>query len=256
MDPDRRGNILWEDSTTSAIDPEDLDKNPVPGAIFDTLDAPLNDGRTLRGLETDFVDWLYRTAEVKIRANETLKVYSGPEVSQAAFRRACTETARQLMEEEIDKTEASYDKKLDSIEARLRREMRELERDEADLAQRRMEEMGTHVENFFFLFSKHRRRLSTSLTRRRMTEQAKGRVEESEGAIEDYQAHIAALQQEFEQDMAQIKEKWAEVSDDMALITVHPYKKDILVDLFGVAWMPYHALEAGGQRFELPGFGR
>ena len=52
-----------------------------------------------------------------------------------------------------------------------------------------------------------------------------------------------------------IKEKWIEISDDMELIAIHPYKKDILVDLFGVAWLPYHIVEAGGRRFELPGFG-
>jgi hypothetical protein len=45
-----------------------------------------------------------------------------------------------------------------------------------------------------------------------------------------------------------------EMVDDMALITVRPYKKDILVDLFGVAWMPYHIVDAEARLFELPGF--
>jgi hypothetical protein len=251
---DRQGTVPWQDWQTRRINPDSLDGGPLLGAVFDALAAPLNDSRILRGLKVDFIDWIYRTVEATVRSNQALEVYAGPEMNQAAFRRACAETARQRMEDEIEKTEASYDRKLDGIEARLRSEMRELERDQAELTQRRMEEMGTHVENVFFLFSKHRRRLSTSLTRRRMTEQAKGRVEESQGSIADYRSQIAALQAQFEGDMAQIKQKWAEISDDMTLIRIPPYKKDIMVDLFGVAWMPYHILEAAGQRFELPGF--
>ena len=40
----------------------------------------------------------------------------------------------------------------------------------------------------------------------------------------------------------------------MTEITVNPYKKDILVEIFGVAWMPFHLVEVAGQIVELPGF--
>ena len=37
-------------------------------------------------------------------------------------------------------------------------------------------------------------------------------------------------------------------------IKVAPLKTAILLDLFGVAWVPYHLVQAGGASFELPGF--
>ena len=155
----------------------------------------------------------------------------------------------------MDKVEASYEKKLDTIEDRLRREERELRQDEAELSQRKMEEMGTHAENVLSLFSKRSRRLTTSLSKRRMTEQAKADVEESEEAIEDYKQQIADLEQELKRAIEEVQSKWADIADDMAEISVRPYKKDILVDLFGVAWFPYHVVEADGRTVELPGFG-
>ena len=219
------------------------------------MEAPFNDSRLLRALKTDFVDWAYRSAEVKVRVNEKLKVYAGPEVSQSEFRRICAEAARSQRNAEMDKVEASYEKKLDTIENRLRREERELRQDEAELSQRKMEELGTHAENVLSLFSRRSRRLSTSLSKRRMTEQAQADVEESLEAIEDYKQQIADLEFELKQAIEEVQAKWADIADDMEEILVHPYKKDILVDLFGVAWFPYHMVEVDGRTVELPGFG-
>jgi hypothetical protein len=154
----------------------------------------------------------------------------------------------------MDKVEAGYERKLDRIEARLRREERELRQDEAELSQRRLEEMGTHAENVLSLFSKRSRRLSTSLSKRRMTEQAEADVEESLEAIEDFNRQIDDMEGELKQAIEDVQAKWAEIADDMDEIAVHPYKKDILVDLFGVAWFPYHVVEAQGRTLELPGF--
>jgi hypothetical protein len=35
---------------------------------------------------------------------------------------------------------------------------------------------------------------------------------------------------------------------------VTPFKKDILIDVFGVAWMPYHVVEVEGKVTQIPGF--
>jgi hypothetical protein len=86
-----------------------------------------------------------------VRANETLEIYAGPEVSQADFRKMCTERAREELEDEAEKVTSSYDKKIERIEDRLEREERELREDKSELAQRRREEWGTHAENVFSL---------------------------------------------------------------------------------------------------------
>jgi hypothetical protein len=252
---DRRGSARWEDWKCNPIDPKSLDRGPAPDSFFATLEAPFNDGTTLRSLRTDFNEWVYRTAEVSVKANETLKVYTGPEVSSAEFRKLCAEAAREERDAEIKKVEASYKKKLTTLEDRLKREERELREDETELSQRKMEEYGTHAENVLSLFSKSRRRLSTSLTKRRMTEQARADVEESEDAIEQYKEQIDEMKEDAEQALEEINEKWGEIANDVTEIPVHPYKKDILLDLFGVAWMPYHVVEVEGRQMEFPGFG-
>lgn len=253
-EPERRGTATWEDWLSGRLQPEDFDRDPVPEARFEILEAPFNEAKSMRALQADFRDWVFRKAELGVRANEKLEVYAGPKVSQAEFRRSCAEIARQRMAAEIEKVENKFNRSLDTLEDRLRREERELQRDESDLSQRRLEEMGTHAENMFSVFSKRRRRLSTSLSKRRMTEQAKARVEGSEDAIEDFQQQIEELENERVQALQKVKDTWVEIADDMEIIPVYPYKKDILVDYFGVAWMPFYRVESQGRVLELPGF--
>ncbi len=255
-DPDRRGMVRWENYSAVPVNPDNLDKAPDPQARFSTLEAPFSESKTISAMEKDFLDWVYRTAGLSVRANETLKVYAGPEISAAEFRRLCTEAAREKRDEEVSKVTDSFDRQLESLKSRQAREERELAEDETELSQRKMEELGTHAENLLSLFSGRRsRRISTSLSKRRLTEKAKADVEESVDAIADYKKQIAALEKKKAQELEAVNDRWGEIVNQIEEIPVAPYKKDILLDLFGVAWMPYHMIQVEGEKFELPGYG-
>jgi len=254
VDPDRRGVVRWDEYLDSPVDLNRLDSQPDPRARFAALEAPLSDARTIKSLEKDFQDWAYRTIQVTVKANEDLKVYAGPEVSQAEFRKMCADAARDERDKELRKVSDSYDRKIESIQNKQGREERELQEDESELSQRKMEELGTHAENIFSLFSGRRRRMSTSLTKRRMTSQAKADVEESLDAIDDFKKQIAALEKEKAQELQEVNSRWGEIANRVSEIPVTPYKKDVLVDLFGVAWLPYHLVQIGNEMSELPGY--
>ena len=256
--PDRRGVVRWENYQIEAVDPRRLDSQPAPQARFVPLEAPLSDAKGMSALQKDFVDWVYRATTVIMRANETLKVYAGPELSSAEFRELCAANARQSLEAEQTKVEKAYDKKLQALEVKLAREERELEEDEEEHSQRRMEELGTHAENLFGLFGgrKSSRRISSSLSKRRMTAKAKADIQESREVIAELKKQIAALEKERDAELAAAQQRWAQEATRISEITVPALKKDIRVDVFGVAWVPYHLVKTGGQTLELPGFRR
>jgi hypothetical protein len=257
-DPDRRGAVRWENHFFGNFPVKKVEQTPAPQSRFSALDVPLNDSRQMTALQRDFADWVYRSVTITAKANEALKVYAGPDVSQAEFMRACAETAREARDAEIEKKAAQFDRKIKSLEDKLAREQRELREDEAELSHRKMEEMGTHAENVLGLFGgrKNSRRLSSSLTKRRMTEQAKAEVEESLDAIDQYKKDIQALERERQAVIDEINDRWGDVVNDTSEVTVTPKKTDIFVELFGVAWMPYYMVESGGGLVELPAFGQ
>ena len=143
---------------------------------------------------------------------------------------------------------------MDTLKLKLQREERKLEENEDEFNQRKMEEMGTHAENIFSLFGKRRRTLTTSLTKRRLTEQSKSDVKESEALIADMQKQLAAIDEELQREVAEISERWSRAANDIAEIPIAPLKKDVLLDFFGVAWMPYHLVKIGEEIEELPGY--
>jgi hypothetical protein len=206
-------------------------------------------------MQVDFLDWSYRGSEVIVRGNETLGLYAGPEVSQAEFREMCAEEARKRRDAEAGKVEASFDQKIQTVEGRISRETRELELDEEEHSQRRMEEFGTHMENVAGLFGLGRkRRLSSSLSKRRMTSQAKADIEESKKVIGEMQKEIARLQEEKKLALDEVNDRWGRAANELSEIPVAPLKKDVFLDLFGVAWVPFHLVEVEAAVRELAGY--
>ena len=253
QNPDPRGAIRWEQARSLSLDI--LTKMPAPQSRFAGLEPPLNTAKAMKALERDFKDWLYRSTTLKARANVKLKIYAGPDVSKSDFMRLCADAAREKRDAEIDKISDRYERKLDTLENRLKREERELRQDEDELSDRKMEEMGTHAENVLSLFSKRRRRMTTSLTKRRLTQQAKADVEESIEAIDDLERQIRDLEAEFKTKLDEIGDRWGDVVNEISEVTLTPTKTNIFVDDFGVVWMPFYLVEVGGGRVEAPAFG-
>src|SRR6185369_8352894 len=119
---------------------EEMDMTSVPSARFGSIDSPLNDTKLMTALQKDFTDWVYRNSSVKARANQVLKVYAGPDISQAEFMRACADAAREARDAEIEKKAAVIDRQIKALEEKLAREERELERDQNELAGRKRAE--------------------------------------------------------------------------------------------------------------------
>jgi hypothetical protein len=253
--PDRRGVVRWDNYPSGKIDPASFDQAPDPQARFAPLEAPTNDVKLMNALEKDFLDWAYRITQVTIRANESLKLYAGPETSEGDFHTQCTDAARQACDTEIKKASATYDTKLQTLNDKLEREQRALKQDQAELSSRKMEEIGTGLETVAgFLGFGRKRSISSSISKARMASQAKSNVEDSANTIKDIQDQITAIEKEKADAFQAVNDKWVQVASQIAEIPIAAQKKDVLLDFFGVAWMPYHLVKIGEQLDELPGF--
>ena len=253
--PDRRGIVRWDNYPSTKIDPEHFDRAPDPQARYAALQAPENDTKAMNALEKDFEEWSYRAAQITIRANESLKVYAGPEETEGDMHARCSKAAQEASQAEIKKVSLNYDTRLRILKDKLEREQRELKGDEAELSSRKMEELGTGLETVAGILGFGRKHsISSSMTKRRMTSNAKNDVEESVDAIKQYEKEIASIEAEKEIAIQAINDKWAEIGRQVTEIPLAAQKKDILLDFFGVAWMPYHLVKIGDELIELPGF--
>ena len=252
---DRRGVIRWEDYQADPISDDVLDHSPVAKARFSGLEPPLNDAKLLRSLKTDFADFLYRSANLRLWENEALDLVGQPGMTEAAFRQQCDEKAKELRDKEIAKLKKTYEKKADGLKSKLSREERELAQDQAEHSARKMEEMITHAENLFSIFggSRRTRRFSSSMTKRRLASKAKADVEESLDAIEEYKEQLEMLELQLADELEELDQTWAATAEQIDERVVTPYKKYILSDYFGIVWIPRWIVLKGDQMHELPG---
>jgi hypothetical protein len=205
--------VRWEEHSADPVDAAALESSTDPGARFARPEAPFTEARIISALEKDFVDWVFRNAQVSVRANEALKLYSGPQVTSAEFLSQCSKAAREGRDAEARKVMAAYDNKLEALKDKQAREQRELDSDQSELSQRKMEEGGTHLANVASLLGFGRKRsMTSSLTKRRLTAKAKADVEESEELIEDLQQQIDDLEKEKAEALEEVNQRWSELA--------------------------------------------
>ncbi len=247
-----RGIVRWEQFLAQEQAPQRMETQPKPLARFTRLEAPLNDGRSLAALQKDFLDWVYRTGEAVVRANEALDIYAAPDTSQADFRKMCSDKAQLQRDAEMDKARKAHEKKAAPLVRRLAAAREELDQDRSDLSEHRAAEAVQHVATVAgLLFKGRNKRISASMAKRRQTQRAADEVEQSLQELEQLQEQLDALQQELEQELAEIGRRWGDVASQVAEITIRPLKKDVYIDLFGIAWMPYHLILNGEQVMQL-----
>jgi hypothetical protein len=253
---DKQGFVRWDDWRSDRVEATAFDRSAAPEARFKSLEGAFDDAKTMRGLESDFVDYVYHEAGLKLFENEDLDLIANPGTTEEEFKKMCQQAAEEALEQEIEDLREHYEKQVEKIRDRIAKEKRELAEDESELSSRKMEEMATHAENILGLFSgsRSRRRVSSSLTKRRMTTKAKADVEESLEVIEELQEDLTKLEQELTGEIEEIEQRWDAIAGKTDQTIVTPYKKNIRVELFGIAWVPYWRVQIGQSIRDVPGY--
>ncbi|MGB3398614.1 MAG: hypothetical protein WBA34_00410, partial [Candidatus Deferrimicrobiaceae bacterium] len=77
---------------------------------------------------------------------------------------------------------------------------------------------------------------------------------ESVEVIEDLQKELGEMAAELNAEIDEIQLRWADVASQVEETVITPYKKDIRIELFGVAWVPYWRIQMGEKELLVPGF--
>ena len=236
------------------VDARELDSQPDPKARFAGPGGPLMTAGRMAELQKDFLDWAFHNSQAKVRANEDTGFMRGRK-SHRPISAPVRGFARQGRDAETEKTPADMIKNWLYCR-KMHRQQRELEEDQAEQSQRKMEEFGTNIENVLGLFGGRRssRHLCSSLSKHRLTQQAKADVGKSADEIAELKKGIAALQEERAQALEAANQRWGEVANRVTEIKVAPLKKDVSLRPLGVAWLPVHLAQVGDGTVELPGY--
>ena len=244
LPPDEAGGLVdWETYEHAPFDERLLESRPEPGARWSELPGVFSKAGAFTQLARDFKDWVYRTAAAQVWHNAEIGLYGGPELSREAFLSRCRKEAEWKARAEAEKLRKKYERKIATLKKRLRRELRELAEDEAELSRRKMEEMGGYLDTVIGLFGGRKRALTGALSKRRMTARAKEDVEESKAEVAQLEQEIQELLDELESEIGAIEDRWEAAAEAVEQLEVPPYKKDVALEYLGVAWVPHYVVE-------------
>ncbi len=260
------GLLLHADSVGAVVqwdegDPVGFDANRLLSAAEgEALFAPVPDGlgkaARLKSAERDFRDHLYRDFVQEVFHIPALKLYGEAGESEEAFIGRAQQIVREKRDAEVDKLRRKVKRALDRLEKKLAREERELEEDRADHSARKREELLSAGETLIGMLGvfggrKKRTGLAAAARKRRMTANAKMDIAESEEEIAALREEIEAVQARFEDDAADIADRWAALLDAPETHEVRPRRADVRVDAVALAWTPVweiaHDSAAGGR---------
>lgn len=250
LDP-ARGD--WDSTRYAPITP-DPTVRPAAGARYANLPAPWSTRTGLSALQKDFTDWVLRTSVLQIWSNEALKVYAPPSVADSVFRAQLEQAAREAMQPDLEKTTARYDDRLEALKRKIERQHGTIDRREDVVDQRKREQTGADFEFLTSFLGRRKKSVSSSLTKRRMTSQAKNELEEAKQTLKELNQQWNELQKDRQAALQAVVDDWKRRTAQVTRVPVAPLRKDIFIQLFAIGWMPYHLLKARDGLVEAPAY--
>ncbi|RME41704.1 MAG: hypothetical protein D6796_15500, partial [Caldilineae bacterium] len=258
--PEGRRGTDWESAQELPLKPNDLASGPErvgaeQGPFFAPVPEAANSARELKSIGKDLSDWLYYNSRLPLTVQPELGIAQMPGETLRAFKIRLQHAARERRDEEVDKLERKYEKQIDRLRDKLRRQERELAADEAEYEARKREEMlgiGESVVGFF-LGRRSTRAISRAATKRRMTTKAKMDIEETKEEIEDLKAEIAELETELKEATEEITNRWVEALENLTTEEIAPRRTDVNVHLVALAWLPsWYITTTDGRTYTVP----
>ena len=236
VDDPRSTGQKWEDFITE-IDSDALESDAPAKAKFEEVPGFMQKSSWWSTQEKEFEHWIYETDTVSVRSNKELGISAGPEMSEEAVKEAIRKAAQEQADKESKKLETSFKSKKKTLEGKIDRQQAKVDKYEKELTSRGLDAAMRVGKTLLNLASnKKLTGVSSSMTKARMTSDAKGRLDEAKETLEGYQEDLKELQQTFEDNKQAALDKWMAEVDNFDEVKLTPTKQNIRITYFGIGW--------------------
>ncbi len=239
-------NIRWSDYAVDPIDPSLLDKFPEQqDAKFQQPPSWMLEGSSVRSRESDFIDFIYRQGDIRVKANETLGVYAPSTTPDEDFLKMCKDKIQQASETEKKKLVDAYQKVVDNLEAKIRKAQMDVQDKQDKVGSRNLEKYGAFGELLLSLVTGRKRSISTSINKYGLSNNAANALEKANLVLDELNGQLEKATSDFKDQISDLEARWEAIAEKSGEIAISPLKKDIFTDYFGILWLPYYTDRAG-----------
>lgn len=244
--------IDWSEALRLELDLSELDTAPVKGALHEELPGLASEPKNFTKWSKEFVDWLYRNEALELMQSKQFKMISGPEESERDFRVRLKQNAREERDAALDKLRKKYTSSIATMEERVRKAEQAVGRQEDQAKQHKVQtaiSVGTTLLGSFLGKSAiSASTLGRATTAARGAGRALTKQEDIKRALETLETQrqrLEELEEEFRRETDLLAESMDPMTAELEPFTVKPLKKDIMLKMFALAWLPYRRTETG-----------
>lgn len=234
--------VDWDRAALLPIAADELEDTAFPGALYAPLPDPAHRAGSYTKWQRGFKTWLRHDQALVLYRCPSSKAASEPGETQGEFRARLQILAREQRDADARRLRAKYDKKIKSVEKRVLAARQAMDREQSQVVQSRIEaalSVGSALLGAFL----GRKRTSVTSAGSAVRKAGRMRKESSdaaraERALEDAELALEKLNQEFEAELAQVRENIDARTQDLDTITIRPKSTDVSILYFGIAWEP------------------
>jgi len=238
--------VNWDNALDADFNISDLENTPRGEAVFEALPSIAGKARSYITWNKEFANWLYGSKKFELLKSPTYKQFSKPGESERDFRIRLSQSVREQRDDMTEKLRQKYHAKMASLEEQVRKARQAVDREAEQQKQQQMQTVISVGATLLGAFM-GRKAISTGTVGRATTAaRSAGRIMKEQQDVDRAKDTVAAHQQRLEDIEREFKEETDQLAarsdpnmEELERISVRPAKKDIIVKLVGLAWLPY-----------------
>ena len=241
----------WDQALQFKPDVAMFSGNVDPDAKYMDIDSAALKLSLFNSLDKRFETYVYRNFQISLLKSNIFKQVSKPFESERDFRIRLAVTANEKRNLEKDRIKRKYAVKLSSLERQLLTAQQRIERETQQYNQKKMNStISVGASLIRALFGGSRATSGFARTARSMTSLAKEKadIQRAEEKYEQLNARMQELQEQLEDEVNLLAEKYDPQAEELQTILLRPKKSDVLQRWFGIWWIPFAYNELEGLR--------
>jgi hypothetical protein len=238
--------VNWENARDADFNVSDLEKAPGEPAQFGQLPPVAGKAKSYDNWGKEFSTYLYGSRKFELLKSPTYKQFSKPGEPERDFRVRLSQIAREQRDDLTEKLRQKYATKMASLEEQARKAQQAVDREAEQQKQQQMQTVISVGATLLGAFVG--RKITSTGNIGRATTAARGAsrilkekedVDRAKETLATRQQNLDELEKEFKTEMDDLTGKLDPMNETLDRITIRPAKKDIIVRLVSLTWLPH-----------------
>ncbi len=244
--------VPWEEATVFTGETPFLEKQHHTDAKFSTLPSAAGRASSYTSWERSLKNFLYQNRTVRIWECRDFKEFSQINESEGDFRGRLAHHMHENRDLQVEKLRKRYAPKLERMQERLRKAQVRVERERAQFGHQKVQtavSVGATLIGAIFgrktMSAGTIGRATTSMRGVGRAAREKQDIARAQHEVSVIQGKLSVLEEEFQAEIADLKEDFLPEDLELTEISIRPNKTDIFVTQLALVWTPWKVSQDG-----------